>query len=327
MLNYLKNNEVHHHFQMQTAGKRLEWLDLVQLKEELQRPTTQYADEELETLLFGTPDRPVYSGFTLDRVKTYLEEVGLNWKIAPSESSVYRAVEIRSSGVIHRAPQLARRIKQLKWREFRRKQKAKLIETFCRLRERFASSLLNARPLKLNLGAGSEHYPGYIKVDWAGPQHVFDDIVTLKKVSNESVDEIYCNHVMEHVPPELIGPMLKRWREVLKPGGKLLLRMPDAKQAILHLHEAWREVSPEEVQKLGFPNLLAKESVFKGTVDEQLAIQFIYGWSDSMPNHWDQSNQHKSLWTPALGKKRLLEQGFEVERAENLGTLQTVLIA
>jgi hypothetical protein len=58
-----------------------------------------------------------------------------------------------------------------------------------------------------------------------------------------------------------------------------------------------------------------------------LAIQFIYGWSDSMPDHWDLSNQHKSLWTPALGQKRLEMQGFRVEQAKNLGTLQTILIA
>ena len=328
LLNELKNNEIYSTLLAQKKGSLLEWIDLVELKKQLKQNPESYSDEALETLLFGEKGRPRFSGFTEARIEKYLSALGdILFSTTQKENLIVRA-EIEDFKIdLARKQALQERINRLKKHEWRKKARAKIKETICRVREPLVSKKLKQKEVHLNLGAGGENYPGFVKIDWAGSQHVFDDIVTLKKVENSSVDEIYSNHVLEHIPIFLIPTTLKRWKEVLKPSGILRLRMPDARQAICNLHETWSEVKAEELKRLGFQNYLSKESVFSGIVDDQLAIQFVYGWSDSMPDHWDMSNQHKSLWTPGLGKKRLEAAGFSVETAQNLGTLQTVLIA
>ncbi len=326
-LNQLRNHELYSSLKAAIPGPlTLEWTDLHLLQNALTGPTLP--DENLEVLLYGNREQPIYSGFTLNRVNQLLGRLSDAVITTPSPAgTTYHAnlptITLNSECENHLKKELAR----LSFRNQRKEVRAKAKEWFYRFKSKIVPSPLNAKTIRLNLGAGSESYPHFIKVDWAGPQDVYDDIVSLSTIKNNSVDEIYSNHVLEHIPPFLIREMLKRWHEVLKKGGVLKLRAPDARQTILNLDRAWSETSEETISKLGFPNYLKKENTFKGEVTEALAIQFIYGWSDSMPNHWDSSNQHKSLWTPALGRKRLEKAGFKVTFAENLGTLQTVLIA
>lgn len=327
MLNQLKNHELTSYFNHLTLHSPIEWLDLHDLRQELRASGDQISDEQLEILLYGTGLAPIYSGFTEARVKKYADAKNLSLSASMPSKRFYRTSTI--SAVLPDAHQTSASLlkDRLKRREQRRQWKAALVERYCRYREKFSKNIFNDPHLKLNLGAGSESHSGYVKVDWAGPQHIFDDIVTLQRIKNASVAEIYSNHVLEHIPTALIPVMLKRWHDILKPGGSVRLRMPDARQAVMNLGGQWSEVGPVEIEKLGFPPYLSKENTFSGEVDDQLAIQFIYGWSDSMPGFWDSSNQHKSLWTPALGKKRLEDQGFKVSLAQNFGTLQTILIA
>ncbi len=326
-LHSLKNNEIYSSIVNASKGPFvLEWNDLSLIQKALEE--NSISDSELETLLFGTEATPVFSGFTEKRVLRFIEQLSKNKMGVVSTSRFSKSISFENFNVDSQLQSiLQENLAKLRTRNLRKRVRAKSKEWLHRIKEPFSSSLLNSENLRLNLGAGEENYPGYVKVDWAGPQQLFDDIVTLKKIQDNCVSEIYSNHVLEHIPQFLVIPMLKRWHQVLKPGGTLQLRMPDAKQAILNLGKTWTEVSPSKTKELGFPDYLAKESTLSGVVDDDLAIQFIYGWSDSMPNHWDMSNQHKSLWTPFLGKHRLEAAGFKVERAENFGTLQTVLIA
>lgn len=43
----------------------------------------------------------------------------------------------------------------------------------------------------------------------------------------ETVDAMRCIHTLEHLPAAEILPTLKYWREFLKPGGELLIVVPD----------------------------------------------------------------------------------------------------
>ena len=86
---------------------------------------------------------------------------------------------------------------------------------------------LNSR-LKINVGCGTDHKPGYIGVDrenWDGNIKVILDIEKESlPFEDETVDEVYCSHVLEHVDrPELL---ISEFYRILKPGALLNIIVP-----------------------------------------------------------------------------------------------------
>lgn len=84
--------------------------------------------------------------------------------------------------------------------------------------------------IKLNLGSGGVPYKGYLSVDLYDQRaHVQMDITKLDFDDN-SVTEILASHVFEHLNPYHSIAILKEWLRVLKPGGRLIMEMPDIEQ-------------------------------------------------------------------------------------------------
>lgn len=49
---------------------------------------------------------------------------------------------------------------------------------------------------------------------------------------DESVDAIYCNQALEHVSKFMVMPTLLEWKRLLKPGGAVMLIVPDLEWAV-----------------------------------------------------------------------------------------------
>lgn len=84
-------------------------------------------------------------------------------------------------------------------------------------------------PYRLHLGCGSVRLAGFCNVD-ALPSpavDVIDDIRTLRRFPDGSVQEIYTCHVLEHFSHDEVEPLLRRWRDLLQSGGKLRISVPD----------------------------------------------------------------------------------------------------
>lgn len=58
-------------------------------------------------------------------------------------------------------------------------------------------------------------------------------------LDTNSVDEIHCVHVLEHVARDKYKPMLREMHRVLKPGGHLYVETPDFKRTIDNLLAAF----------------------------------------------------------------------------------------
>ena len=87
--------------------------------------------------------------------------------------------------------------------------------------------------VKLHLGAGKRYFRDYINIDLNGEG--LDrrmDIRTLD-YPDGSVDEIMLIHVWEHFWADEADAILKEYFRALKPGGKLIMEMPDIKK-VLH---------------------------------------------------------------------------------------------
>jgi SAM-dependent methyltransferase len=76
---------------------------------------------------------------------------------------------------------------------------------------------------------------GFINVDAlaaVNPDSI-QDVFTLPQIENNSVDLLYACHVLEHSTRKTYADVLKRWYEVIKPGGIIRLAVPDIEAAML----------------------------------------------------------------------------------------------
>jgi len=88
----------------------------------------------------------------------------------------------------------------------------------------------------LDVGCGPyKCFPHFIGVDnghhW-GMQgaDVRADATDLSLFSNKSCDAVYSSHLLEHIPYENVPATLNEWFRVVKPGGHVILYLPDEDQ-------------------------------------------------------------------------------------------------
>ena len=82
--------------------------------------------------------------------------------------------------------------------------------------------------MKLHLGCGTRHFPGYINIDQVDGYNV-DLVCDISKLPYEdnSVDVIYACHVLEYFDwQEAESIVLPEWYRVLKPGGTIRIAVP-----------------------------------------------------------------------------------------------------
>lgn len=79
---------------------------------------------------------------------------------------------------------------------------------------------------KLNIGSGIHPKEGYTNVDLYYKADTQADGRSLEYTDN-SVDEIYSSHFLEHLSMADVAPTLREWARVLKPNSRLQLEVPD----------------------------------------------------------------------------------------------------
>jgi len=91
------------------------------------------------------------------------------------------------------------------------------------------SSTANQTVVRIELGSGPHGKPGFFHVDAVAVGNVDRqaDIRNLDWLTNDSVDELYSAHTVEHISYTEIAEVLKEWNRVLRPGAKIALKMPD----------------------------------------------------------------------------------------------------
>jgi ubiquinone/menaquinone biosynthesis C-methylase UbiE len=83
--------------------------------------------------------------------------------------------------------------------------------------------------VKLHLGCGKRHIPGFLHVDSTRFTHVdfVQDIRSLVNFRDQSASLVYACQVIEYFDREELPNVLREWRRVLCPGGILRLSVPD----------------------------------------------------------------------------------------------------
>ncbi len=86
------------------------------------------------------------------------------------------------------------------------------------------------KSIRLNIGAGGICIPGTLSLDLNDNRaEIIGDALALD-VENETVAEIYAIHLFEHLSPYKADDALREWFRALKPGGRLVMEMPNVEE-------------------------------------------------------------------------------------------------
>lgn len=98
--------------------------------------------------------------------------------------------------------------------------------------------------MKLHLGCGRRHIPGYVHVDVLDYPHVDlrHAVDALPMVAEGSAEVVYACHVLEHFHRREVPRVLREWARVLAPGGTLRVAVPDW-EAIVDVYARTRDLA------------------------------------------------------------------------------------
>jgi predicted SAM-dependent methyltransferase len=94
--------------------------------------------------------------------------------------------------------------------------------------------------MKLDIGSGG---PSTLGEGWYGVDHFIESAdyhwaMDKLEIEDESIDEIYSCHSLEHISRHKVVPTLKEWHRVLKPGGKVTVIVPEMEFCLNVMMEA-----------------------------------------------------------------------------------------
>lgn len=140
--------------------------------------------------------------------------------------------------------------------------------------------------MKLNIGCGGRRIEGYTGVD--AVQRPAADIVARAEsipLEDGTVDEIMAIHLWEHFYRWECDAVIAEWKRLLKPGGVLVLELPNLRKCC--------------------ENILSAR-MRGGKEPDQLSYWGLYG----DPRQGDQFMAHRWGWMPQTLKPFLEEHGF-----------------
>lgn len=140
--------------------------------------------------------------------------------------------------------------------------------------------------MKLNIGCGGRRLPGYTGVD-AVQRPAAEIVAKADKIplADNSVDEIIALHLWEHFHQWECVNVINEWKRLLKPGGRLVLELPNIYKCCQNLISGRME---------------------GGKHPWQLSYFGLYG----DPRGSDPFMAHKWGWTPETITQFLKEHGF-----------------
>jgi len=96
------------------------------------------------------------------------------------------------------------------------------------------------RPLRLCLGSGHAPITGWVSVDFEPPADVLIDLRYGLPVGDASVDAIYTEHLVEHMPLKASQKLFREWRRVISPAGVVRIATPNLERLITDYRGDWR---------------------------------------------------------------------------------------
>lgn len=167
----------------------------------------------------------------------------------------------------------------------------------------------DGKPILLHVGAGSstpdklpkvfkDYHEVRLDIDPRCKPDIVSSMTRMKLVDDNSVDAIWCSHVLEHLANHEVQPTLREWRRVLKNDGFALMTMPDLQQAAKMIVEG-----------------RLMETIYESPIGPITPLDMVFGHSASI-ERGHVNMQHRTGFTVLRLKAELKDAGF-VEVAVN----------
>lgn len=180
---------------------------------------------------------------------------------------------------------------------------------------------------KVNIGGGSKNLAGFVNVDFVAfpsvERQVVGDIRDLSFIPDRTISHIHSNHVIEHLSPEELQSQLAQWHRVLKEGGIVSIRCPNALGVAFGF---WfppvLDESREAFLQAGYP--ADEDFCWADSWMHQDVLGTFY-WFYADPGNI--RNQHVSILTPSILKTALGRAGFEIAQMSVPESVNLIVVA
>jgi hypothetical protein len=181
---------------------------------------------------------------------------------------------------------------------------------------------------RLNVGGGPKNLSGFVNVDFIRhpdvDREICANILDLSFVPSDRIAQIHSNHVVEHLSRDQLVAQLREYVRILRPGGLLTVRCPNALGAVYAfwfppVHETGREAFVAD----GFP----AEEDFGDAKDGWLhkdfygTLHWLYGDAGNV------ENEHLNQLTPSSLTELLRGAGLVIVRASAPEAINLVVVA
>jgi len=160
--------------------------------------------------------------------------------------------------------------------------------------------------MKLNLGCGARLMTNYLNIDYRKPvcgTEGFEfreaDCRDLSFLSDNSIEEIYAEQLIEHIHPMQIAETLYEWCRVLTLNGKLILIYPDFDK-VVHVYQEHKDL--------------------RTTEDWFWFHRLCYMVLNSTVQNLTKADPHRCLITEGFLRLHLAHEGFAVLSCKDFGS-------
>jgi SAM-dependent methyltransferase len=181
---------------------------------------------------------------------------------------------------------------------------------------------------KLNMGGGRKVLNGFVNVDFVPfkgvGRQVTANILDLSFIPNACISHIHTNHVLEHLTKKQLWHQLKEYHRILKDGGLLSIRCPNALGVSYGFwFDPVLERDRDEFIAYGFP----ADEVFGDPADKWMhkdlfgLLHWFYGDTGNI------QNQHLNIITPSDIKNDVVKAGFNILKMADPEAINIVIVA
>lgn len=174
-----------------------------------------------------------------------------------------------------------------------------------------------AHLMKLNLGCGDTILDGYLNADLYNPKAQVKADATKLPFPDNRFEEVFACHIFEHLNPYKVAEILSEWKRVIKPGGMLILEMPDILEICKNFEKADKEgryrllnciygtTQMEHPHVFGwYPEILNDHLIYAGYQNILFMEAKVYHWGYNLRVECGKSNGEAKvpITSPAIDK-------------------------
>tara|TARA_B100000287_G_scaffold132704_1_gene124771 strand:- start:2044 stop:2637 length:594 start_codon:yes stop_codon:yes gene_type:complete len=175
--------------------------------------------------------------------------------------------------------------------------------------------------VRFNIGCGWRDFgKDWIHIDGGDYDHLDSDDIFIKEYESNSADLIYSSHFIEYLDREEVIPLLKRWKEVLKPNGVMRLAVPNF-EVYSNLYSSGEYPLDNFLGVLYGKMPMGDETIYHKTVYDFDSLKTLlesigmrevkkYNWEDTEHSEFD---DHSQAYLPHMDKENGTSMSLNVE--------------